>query len=273
VDIDPRTNVVVFQLRKGKETHLVGRVPTLAEDGVRQAWDAVEQAHGVQARHVVGLHTEWQPTAADAEFIAATFPGVAATHHFVRPAAEGWEDAFAAARIVLQAELRPVLWSSSSPLAARLPDVPHWPVSGGRLHLALAVVAPTGTYHVNHSQLGDVSFDELMADICRRAVGEPSIATRDDGVLTLSGQLVAALACLPEFAQRLAVATGAERLVVGLPSADEVLVAAGGTALAEVVERDVLASDAPDTELVPCVLSVEGDRVEVLVEREAGSGV
>jgi hypothetical protein len=269
VDIDPRTNVVVFQLRKGKEKHLVGRVPTLAEDGVRQAWDSVEQAHQVRAKHVVGLHAEWEPTPADAEFIAATFPGVTATHHFVRPEAEGWEEAFAAARVALEAELRPVLWSASSPRASELVDLPHWPVSGGRLHLALAVVAPTGVYHVNHSQLGDASFDELMADACLRVVEELSIVTREDGVATLSGRLVAALACRPEFARRLADATTATRLVVGLPSADDILVAAAGSALAEVVERETLASEHPDSELVPCVLSVEGDVVEVLAERGA----
>ncbi|MFI7674746.1 hypothetical protein [Actinophytocola sp. NPDC049390] len=271
MNIDPRTNVVVFRLRRGKDKHLVGRVPTLAEDGVRQAWDEVEQVHQVRARHVVGLHAEWEPTPADAEFIATTFPGVAATHHFLRPGPDGWDQAFAAASVALRAELRPVLWSTSSPLAGQLADVPHWPVSGGRLHLALAVVTPTGTYHVSHAQLGDVTFDDLMADTCLRVAGELSVETREDGVLTLSGRLVAAVACLPDFARRLAAAVGAERLVVGLASADEILVAAAGTDLAETVRREVLASEAPDTELVPCVLSVEGDLVEVLVERAADS--
>lgn len=267
MDIDPRTNVVVFQLRRGKEKHLVGRVPALAEDGVRQAWDAVEQAHQVRAKHVVGLHAQWEPTPADAEFIATTFPGVAATHHFVRPAADGWEAAFAAARVVLQAELRPVLWSAASPLAAQLADVPHWPVSGGRLHLALAVVTPAGAaYHVSHSQLGDVSFDDLMAETCLRVVGDLSVNTREDGVRTLSGRFISAVACLPDFYKQLAAATGAERLIVGLPSADEMLVA--GPSLADVVHAEVLASEQPDTELVPCVLAVEGDLVEVLTERE-----
>ncbi|WP_459721534.1 hypothetical protein [Actinophytocola sp. KF-1] len=242
-------------------------MPTLAEDGVRQAWDAVGQAHQVRAKHVVGLHAEWEPTPADAEFIAATFPGVAATHHFVRPGPGGWDQAFAAARLALEAELRPVLWSASSPVASQLVDVPHWPVSGGRLHLALAVVTPSGTHHVSHSQLGDAVFDDLMADACLRVVEELSVDTRDDGVLTLSGRHVAAVACLPDFFRQLSAATGAARLVVGLPSSDVVLVAAAGTELAAVVEREVLASEAPDAELVPCVLSVAGDLVDVLAER------
>ena len=272
MDIDPRTNVVVFQLRRGKEKHLVGRAPTLAEDGVAQAWDSVGQAHSARAKHVIALHTEWEPTAADAEFIATTFPGATATHHFVRPAADGWDAAFTAAGIALRAELRPMLWSTSSPAADALRDVPHWPVAGGRLHLALAVVTSVGTYHVEYSQLGDVSFDDLMADTCRSAVKDLAVEERDGGLLAVSGRLVAAVACLPEFYRRLADALGAERLVVGLPSADEVLVAAAGSALAETIEKDVLAAEDTGGELVPCVLLIEGDRIEVLAERGAGSG-
>jgi hypothetical protein len=269
VDIDPRTNVVVFQLRRGQEKHIVGRAPTLAEDGVRQAWDAVEQSHQARPNHVVALHTEWEPTPADAAFIAATFPGITATHHFVRPEPEGWDNALAAARVTLQAELRPVLWSESSPLAGRLADLPHWPVAAGRLHLALAVVTPSGTYHVTHEQLGEVSFDDLMADTCRGLTGEFPIDTRNDGLLTVSGRLVAANTCLPGFYQRLADLLGAERLTVAVLSADLVHVADADGPLADLVERAVRESEAPATELVPCVLSIIGDRITVVTEREA----
>jgi hypothetical protein len=264
VDIDPRTNVVVFQLRKGQEKHLVGRVPTLAEDGVRQAWDAVGQEHQARARHVVGLHTEWEPTPADAAFIAATFPGITATHHFVRPGPEGWDDALAAARIILQAELRPVLWSESSSLAGQLVDIPHWPVASGRLHLALAVVTPSGTYHVTHEQLGDASFDSLMADVCRNLVGDLAIDSRHDGVSVVDGRLVAAVACLPGFYQRVSEHLGAERLVVGVLSADLVHVAAADGEAADVVARAVRDAETPPAEVVPCLLSILGDRIEVV---------
>lgn len=254
---------MVFQLRKGTDTHLVGRVPTLADDGVRQAWHAVGQEHQARAHHVVGLHTEWQPTPADAAFIAATFPGVTATHHFVRPAPDGWEDAFAAARITLQAELRPVLWSASSSLAGQLVDIPHWPVASGQLHLALAVVTPSGTYHVTHEQLGDVSFDALMADVCRDLVGDLAIDTRPDGVSIVAGRLVAAVACLPGFYQRVSEHLGAEVLVVGVLSPDLVHVASADGAAAEVVAQAVRDADTPPAEVVPCLLSILGDRIEV----------
>lgn len=262
MDIDPRTNVVVFQLRKGKVKHLVGRVPTLAEDGVRQAWDAVGHEHHARAKHVVGLHTEWEPTPADAAFIAATFPGVTVTHHFVRPAPDGWDVALAAARITLQAELRPVLWSDSSALAGQLADIPHWPVAAGRLHLALAVVTPSSLYHVTHEQLGDTSFDQLMAEVCLGLAEDLSYEKREDGVLVVSGRLVAAIACLPSFYQRFSELLHAERLVVGVLSADLVHVSGGDGA--DVVAQGVRDAETPAGELVPCLLSVVGDRIEVV---------
>ena len=263
MDIDPRINVVVFRLRRGKGKDLVGRVPTLAEDGVRQAWESVERAHQARARHVVALHSQWAPTPGDAAFIAATFPEASTTHHFVRPDPDGWDDAFAAARIALQAELRPVLWTEDAPEARRLADIPHWPVAGGRLHLALAVVTPSGAYHVTHEQLGDYSFDDLMADACRDLVGGLSVGTRDDGLLTVAGRLVSAVVCLPAFYHRLSDLLGAERLVVGVVSSDLVHVAAAGGPLVEVAEQAVREAE-PGSELVPCVLSIAGDRIEVV---------
>lgn len=268
MDIDPRTNVVVFQLRRGRGRQLVGRVPTLAEDGVRLAWENVGLEHKAQARHVVALHSEWEPTPADAAFIAATFPGATVTHHFLRPDADGWDGALAAAGIVLRAELRPVLWSASSPLAGQLVDLPHWPVAAGRLHLALAVVTPSSMYHVTHEQLGDQSFDALMAATCLGLTSELSVDSQEDGLWTVHGRALAAVACLPDFYRRFAELTGAKHLVVGLPSADDIHVAVAGSPAAAVIEQTVLESESPDGELVPCVLAVEGDRVEVLVERE-----
>lgn len=251
--------MVVFQLRKGKERHLVGRVPTLAEDGVRQAWDAVGQEHHARAKHVVGLHTQWEPTPADAAFIAATFPEATVTHHFVRPEPDGWDGAFAAARVALQAELRPVLWSADAPLAARLADLPHWPVAAGRLHLALAVVTPSDVYHVTYEQLGDTSFDQLMAEVCRDLATDVAAESREDGVLVVTGRLVAAVACLPGFYQRFSELLGVERLLVGVLSPDLVHVTGGDGVL-----QAVSAADSTSGELVPCLLSVVGDRIEVV---------
>jgi hypothetical protein len=172
-------------------------------------------------------------------------------------------------------ELLPVLWSASSPRAGLLEAVPHWPVAAGRLHLALAVVAPTprgtiGMYHVTHHQLGGQSFNELMAEACENLAAGLRVNAHetDDGQLfSLSGTLVAATVCLPDFYRRLSEITNADRLVVGLPCPDEVYVAAADSPMAAVVHRAVDESEYPATELLPSVLSIVGDDIEVLSER------
>jgi len=317
VDVDPRTNVVVFQLNDGSEEVVVGRAPTLAEDGVRQAWEGVRHEHSAHSASVVALHSEWEPSPRDVAYIETTFPDAAVTFNFPRPSPDGWEEAFAAAQATMaeaaaatdghpnptatdphpanpangglsgpvgngqdesagRGELLPVLWSQSSPRAEMLEAVPHWPVASGRLHLALAVVAPTprgtiGMYHVTHHQLGDHSFNELMAEACENLASGLRVNSHenDEGqLLTLSGTLVSAMVCLPDFYERLSKLANAERLVVGLPCPDEVYVAAADSPMAEVIHEAVRQSEYPTTELVPSVLSIVGDEIEVLSERD-----
>jgi hypothetical protein len=173
-------------------------------------------------------------------------------------------------------ELLPVLWSQSSPRAEMLEAVPHWPVASGRLHLALAVVAPTprgtiGMYHVTHHQLGDHPFNELMAEACENLASGLRVNSHenDEGqLLSLSGTLVSAMVCLPDFYHRLSKLANAERLVVGLPCPDEVYVAAADSPMAAVIHQAVHQSEYPTTELVPSVLSIVGDEIEVLSERD-----
>jgi hypothetical protein len=144
------------------------------------------------------------------------------------------------------------------------------------LNLALAVVATTprgfvGVFHVSYRQIGEFSFDVLMAEACLNLSTGLRVETREtsDGELfVVSGRLVAAASCLPSFYERMSGLAGAERLVVGVPSTDEVLVAAEGSGSVDAVRRAVMESSYPDgAELVPSVLSVVGDRIEVLAER------
>jgi hypothetical protein len=429
VDVDPRTNVVVFQLNDDSDGLVVGRAPTLAEDGVRRAWEGVRHEHDAHSTSVVALHAEWEPSPGDVAFIETTFPEAAVTFNFPRPTPDGWDEAFAAAQETMleaaaatdgrphpaatgprpagpttaglsgltgdgqgqpvdgqghpgngrgptgdvqerpgdgqghprggpgstgdgegqpgdgqdhpdsgpgstgdvqerpgdgqshpdsgpgstgdvhgrpgdgqghpgsgpgstgdgegqpgdgqdesagQGELLPVLWSQSSPRAEMLEAVPHWPVASGRLHLALAVVAPTprgtiGMYHVTHQQLGDHSFNELMAEACENLASGLRVnghETDEGQLLSLSGTLVSAMVCLPDFYRRLSELANAERLVVGLPCPDEVYVAAADSPMAAVIQQAVHQSEYPTTELVPTVLSIVGDDIEVLSERD-----
>jgi hypothetical protein len=303
VDVNPRTNVVVFQLNTAADEIVVGRAPTVADDGVRQAWEGVRREHDAQPGDVVALHSEWEPSPVDVSFIEVTFPDATVTFNFSRPEPGGWEEAFAVASAAMieagdgqrstaneahaeqeahpeqagasDGQLLPVLWSESSPRAGMLEAVPHWPVAAGRLHLALAVVAPTprgtiGMHHVTHHQLGDQSFNELMAEACENLAAGLRVNAHqtDDGqLLSLSGTLVAATVCLPDFYRRLSELANAKRLVVGLPCPDEVYVAPADSPLAAVIHRAVHESEYPTTELVPAVLSIAGDDIELISER------
>lgn len=297
VDSDPRTNVVVFQLNNAADEIAIGHAPTLADDGVRQAWEGVRHEHGAHPEQVVALHAEWEPSSVDDAFIEATFPEAAVTFNFSRPGGpDGWDAAFAEAEATMlkasdqqatagsdedqaagRGELLPVLWSESSPRSTMLEAVPHWPVAAGRLHLALAVVAPTprgtiGMHHVTHQQLGDQSFNELLAEACENLTSGLRVnghQTDNGQLLTLSGTLVSAMVCMPDFYSRLSELANSERLIVGLPCPDDVYVAPADSPLTTVVHRAVHESEYPTTELVPTVLSIAGDHIEVLSERDS----
>lgn len=170
-------------------------------------------------------------------------------------------------------ELVPMLWSESSPHAELLPSVPHWPVVTGRLHLALAVVThgTTDRFPVLHHQLGEHSFDRLLAEACENLAAGLQVDARDtpDGrLLSLTGVLVSAAVCLPGFHRTLSLLAGSPVLVAGLPGPDEVHVAAADSPMAAVVERLVRESAQPATELVPTVLRVTAEGVTVVSERD-----
>jgi len=109
-----------------------------------------------------------------------------------------------------------------------------------------------------------------MAEACVNLAAKLQLVTRDtpEGRLfSLSGTLVAAAVCLPEFYRQASKAARGERLVVGVPSPHEVYLAADDSPAADAVRRVVRESDYEAVELVPFVLSIMGDRIEVLEER------
>ncbi len=157
-------------------------------------------------------------------------------------------------------------------------EVPHWPVVTGRLHLALAVVLRTAlgagsVHYLTHEQIGEHSFDALMAEACERLASGLRVdveETPDGEVFSLSGTLVAAAVCVPAFYRLLSEFADVERLRVGVVSPDLVYVAADGRFDA-MISRLVLESEHEDTELVPCVLRVTALGVEFLAERPTSS--
>jgi len=104
MNVDPSTNLVVFEIKGHGEPHVMsGR--TRDEDCIRSAWLATPVTHCTAARKVSRIYSEWQPSVADAAFIQRTFPNAAVTYSFERPGPDGWDAAFAAAaRTMAQAD-------------------------------------------------------------------------------------------------------------------------------------------------------------------------
>jgi hypothetical protein len=159
-----------------------------------------------------------------------------------------------------------------------LGEVPHWPVVSGRLHLALAVVLHTrlgaaSVHYLTHEQIGEHSFDVLMAEACDRLAGNLRVdveETPDGDLFSLSGTLVAAAVCVPAFYRLLAELADAERLLVGIVSPNLVYVAPDGQ-FDDMISELALGSEHEDTELVPCIVRVTAAGVEFVAERPTSS--
>jgi hypothetical protein len=190
VDLDPGRNHVVFAVSDGEDP--VIDVPAPADDGIRQAWLVAVRDHGVVAHAVREVFTEWEPSPADGAFIELTFPGVAVSYAFPRPADGDWDAAYAAARRTIAERsgtapdapdhdtpehdgvpdggtLLPILRTTTLPGAeSTLAILPHRYLVPGRLAVTLARVAPTphgtlGMTHLTYAQLGGDDLDALLA--------------------------------------------------------------------------------------------------------------
>ncbi|MEE6259168.1 hypothetical protein [Plantactinospora sonchi] len=301
MNVDPTRNLVVFLLRRGEGEHVIADAPTRDEDCVRQAWEIVAARDGVRPDEVVALHTEWATTDADARFIGEFFPQAQVTHNFDRPEPDGWDRAFAEVREIMRraheeqlaaetsdrvrhaeenGELLPVLWSATSPRAELLRSLPHQTLVPGRLFVALAMVAPTprgtlGMSHLTHDTRQRIG-EPPVADLFEEAYGSLSRGLRIDGresekghLLTLhrEGSLAASAVALPGFVERMMELLGTDRLVVGLPCPDDLIVAGADSGWAADVGDMILSSPYPTTELVPSVLLVDRDGIQLVAER------
>ncbi|HVV13738.1 hypothetical protein [Amycolatopsis sp.] len=294
MNTDVSINLVAFEVRGAGEP-IVVPAPTQAEDGVRQAWATVRREHEVTPRDVSRLHTEWEPSRADAVFLSATFPDAERTYSFSRPEPGGWEHAFEEVRrSMIEAELAernsgarngellPILWSASSPQAEMLNFLPCAELVPAKVSIALANVAQTsrGTFGLRHvtkaayDNMG-TSFEQLLAEargnlvrglrINVHEVGDEGNFlswSRDDG---FAGSALA----LPDFFCMMSNSLETSRLVVGLPCPEFLYVAEADTGLGDMITQLTLESEYADTELVPCVLHLDRDGMRLLAERGA----
>lgn len=292
--------MVVFEVH-GREPYVASGA-TRDDDCVRQAWFATPLEHPSAAGKVTRIYSEWQPSAADTDFIRRTFPHAKLTYSFNRPAPDGWEAAFAAARRAMaeaaereqearaaqsmqhvadHGELVPVLWSQTSAKIQMLQFLPHRDLVPGRLHVALATVAPTpqgriGMNHLTHAELHDRSFDNMLAAAAASLTGglrvdghtDPDLPSRGHLlVLQREGPFASSAVALPDFHEQMATALGDGRLLVGLPDPDTVLVTRMDSGWVDELQRAVLASPCPAGELVPSVLALESTGLRLLAER------
>lgn len=282
---DVSQNLVVFRL-EGFDEPVLASAPTQAEDAVEQAWARVRQQHEVSASAVSAVYSEWQPSAADQEFMARHFGKAECTYSFARPAPGEWERAFAEARAVMaethearesSEELLPVLWSTSSPRAGLLEALPHRPLVPGRLSVAFAVVSRTpegkiGMHHVTRHQHEEMGAPDLAGvaypSLARSLKFEIRSSGSDVLVSVVRENLLAASAlALPDLYAQLSEQFGAGDLLVGLPCPDEMYVAREDSGLAAAVRELVLESPYETTELVPSLLRLGPDGLELLAER------
>ncbi|MPZ79862.1 MAG: hypothetical protein GEV28_05465 [Actinophytocola sp.] len=296
MDTDPSSNVVVFQLRRGRDEHAAASAPTIADDCVRRAWDSARYRHHARPEDVVALHSEWEPSIADSFFIETTFPNAAVYYTFPRPDPDRWAEAFAAARDQLEAvatqgfaeraeqverdgELLPMLWSASSPQFDLLETMPHRAVVPGRLYVSLAMVGPTrggglGVSHMTHHQLSPAgafpgTFDDLFETARTTLTTGLRMEGYDNGVIDMhrDGSLAAPVVCLPDFHEQLAPLVGEDRFVAAIPCPQHVIVAAASSPHVRTIRSMVMESDYPSSEMIPCLLGVDRHGVSIVAER------
>src|SRR5262245_37796213 len=94
--------MIVFEV-DGHSEPFTASVPTQDDDGVKRAWFSTPLDHRSDGRNVTRIYSEWQPSAADVEFIERAFPEAEVTYSFDRPGPDGWEAAFAQARQAMAA--------------------------------------------------------------------------------------------------------------------------------------------------------------------------
>jgi hypothetical protein len=291
MDADPSKNVVVFDIN-GREPYVAeGR--TRDDQCIKRAWSEAPIALRAAALDVARIHSEWAPSRADADFIRRTFPRAELTYNFERPHLFGWDAALAAAGQAMReldakramddvaehGALLPILWSQTSPIVHILEHLPHRAVVPGRLFVALSSVAttPEGRIGMNHitnavldggsfEALLDTAFQELTRGLKIEGLAEPE-RSGEMAVLRREGAFASSAVARPDFHKQMSSMLGDDRLLVGLPDPDTVLVTKMDSGWADELRRLVLTSHDVSRELVPCVFQIDSGGIRFFVER------
>ncbi|TVT54652.1 hypothetical protein FNH05_10345 [Amycolatopsis rhizosphaerae] len=298
MDLDVTMNNVVFQLNGDDNDLVIAAAPAQAQDSVRQAWRQAQRERPVQASEVTRVHSTWQASRTDGVFLVETFAEAEYTYVFDRPEGDDWTDAFEHARKVMadldgvereeggrekiaraerDGEWLPILHSTSAPLrlSASLPLVE------GKLYVGFAKVTITpegriGMAHLLRSSLeamSDKEYLELAGEACdnlKRGLTIRMLPDEEHGnlaVMERNGPCAGSAIMLPDFHENVAGMVGADRLIVGLVSPDHIYIAGEGSGRAEEIREAVLTSPDTGSELVPSLLRVDTDGMDVIAER------
>ncbi|MCP3798370.1 hypothetical protein NLX83_03770 [Allokutzneria sp. A3M-2-11 16] len=173
--------------------------------------------------------------------------------------------------------LLPILRSTSS--SPELDLFPHVPVLPGTLFATFAHVGMTpqgkiGMHHVLRAQLGERSAEDLLSEATANLMSGIKAQMRGtddtpDRMVSLEreGYFAASAVVAPDFHEWISGLLGENRLVVALPSPDQIYIAGADSYWADQLARMVLDSEYEKTPLTPTLLLSESTGLELIVEQ------
>ncbi|SDM56830.1 hypothetical protein SAMN04489726_2295 [Allokutzneria albata] len=288
------TNVVLFQSHPDLlPTPAAGQ--TRDEHCLQRAWAELTSRQRFPATEVRRIHSEWELSAADREFLDRTFPNIqAVTHNFARPQPHRWEEAMAEARASLLREvedrafdeitkgiegvLLPILRSGGAYNAA----VPVAELIAEQLYISLARVTPVPG---DRFELAEVRDDEIADPDEFRTLLTRAQANLRDGIrvgysappgvpggmveVRRPGGFAASMIATPGFVGRMIDMIGSDRLVAAMPHSGELYLAPADTALADELRELVEGSGEGRYPLAPTLMLFEPTSMSVLFQKAA----
>lgn len=280
---DMSRNMVVFELdRNGTLDRVIGQGPTTAPDSVRVAWGEVQAKHHAKEQEVRRIYSEWELSADDEQFVADHFPDAEITYSFTRPADGNWAMALDDARRQTEQAMARQATDEAQAMRGRAPlpvlrdldglssAIEHVSLTP-ELGLFLAYVGTTergatGIEYVTHTMIKErrlqvtTLWDEARSSLIH---GLQVRGIQEEGqhfvALDRAGGFAASAVGLPDFVEQARTWVGDQRLIVGLPNLDTLLVCAATSPMAHRIEQIVLQSDYQGAvNLTPCVLLYDG---------------
>ncbi|WP_086824179.1 hypothetical protein [Allokutzneria sp. NRRL B-24872] len=291
MNTDMSTNVVLFQSSPEIEPALAAGTAR-DENCLQQAWAELTSRQRFPATEVRRVHSEWELSEADREFVDRTFPNIeVVTHNFARPEPHRWAEAIEEARISLEQEIEdrafdeitkgiegvllPIMRTGDVNDAGPVPVAQLIP---GQLYLVLATVTPTqdGLTVAEVGNLDVADTDDFLAKLetARGNLrdGLKSVYSDAPGVaggmveVSRARGFAASMVATPGFLGRMIDTIGTRRLVAALPSQHELAFAPADSGWASELRERVERSEARPG-FLPTLMLFEPDGMSVLFQK------